>query len=79
VDIAEGPSCFRAGVLKASCRFDQHVEARQLCMHLNASIIIDERIVDNECAARRERLTSFPQQQFLGREIDPGIMRINRF
>jgi hypothetical protein len=48
-------------------------------VHLNASVIIDGRIVDNECAARRERPTGFPQQQFLGREIDPGIMRINRF
>src|SRR4030081_1173986 len=64
------PTCaFRAGILATANRFDQHVQARKQPVGFNTSVIVDERIIHNECAAWWQGLIGLLQQQFFGWKI----------
>src|ERR1044072_2360344 len=51
-----------AGVVEAARRLDEHVEAHQKPGRVLAPVIVNQRLVDDERAARRERVVSLLQQ-----------------
>ena len=67
--VAHPLPALRGRVLKTSRGLDQHVEARQQRVSLDATPIVDERIVHDERTPHWERLMGPRQQHCLGWKI----------
>src|SRR6201996_7648639 len=54
-----------AGIVEASWRFDEHVEAHQQTKYILRSIVVDHSVVDHECATGIQRSIGFGHKHFL--------------
>ena len=53
----------RGGVVEAAVRLDQHVEAHQEPEGVPGSVVVDDRLVDDQRAARRKRLVGLRDER----------------